>query len=182
MRMFDPHRWKTRGVDMRRMEYTLKLEGLGDPEIGTACRTALTLVASEMWAAETDIPWSMREGWPLEVLEAAVRLCDRFVPEGDRDDHYMRTRVRSVADGKVREDFITFAPHAYDVTFWRDDDAQVASLADEGMSFVIWLTDQQRTALAEVVGADRLISMTDWRQAHPSMWRNWLNRLGGGNR
>jgi hypothetical protein len=36
------------------------------------------------------------------------------------------------------------APHAYDVMFWRSDYADVASLADEGTSFAIWLTDDER--------------------------------------
>jgi len=89
----------------------------------------------------------------------------------------MHTGVRSVADRQVREDFITFAPHALDATFWRDNHAEVASLSDEGTSYLIWLTDQHRAALAEDVGADRVISLRDWRRAHPSMWRRWLNRL-----
>jgi hypothetical protein len=167
---------------MGRVEYVLRLEGLADPEFGTACQTALTLVAPEMEAAETDIPWGMRERWPLGVLEAAGRLCDRFVHEGDRDDQYMQTGVRSVADRVVREEFIAFAPHAYDATFWRSGGGEVASLSDEGMSFVIWLTDQQRVAVGEVVGTDRVIRLTEWRQAHRSPWWRWLNRLAARNR
>jgi hypothetical protein len=167
---------------MRRVEYVLRLEGLADPEFGTACQTALTLVAPEMETAETDIPWDKRERWRLEVLEAAGRLCDRFVLEGDRDDQYMQTGVRSVLDLDVREEFIAFTPYAYDATFWRSGGGEVASLSDEGMSFVIWLTDEQRAALAEVVGTDRVISLTEWRQAHMSAWRRWLNRLGARNR
>lgn len=182
VRMFDPRRWNTRGVNSGRTEYLLRLEGLDDPALGAASRTALTLVASEMGSAETDIPWATRDRWPAEVLEAASRLCDRFVQEGDRDDLYMQTGVRSVADRQVREDFITFAPHAHDASFRRDNCAEIASLSDEGTSFVIWLTDQQRAALAEVVGADRVISLSDWRRAHPSMWRRWLNRLASRDR
>lgn len=170
------------GVEMERIEYVLRLQGLADPDFAAACQTALRLVAEEMVIAETDIPWGVRERWPLEVLEAAGRLCDRFVHEGDRDDQYMQTGVRSVADRDVREDFIAFAPHAYDATFWRSGGGEVASLSDEGMSFVIWLTEQQRTALAEALGSGRVISLTDWRQAHPATWRKWLNRLGTRNR
>lgn len=162
---------------MGRTEYVLNLEGLDDPAFRAASRTALTLVASDVASAETDIPWGIRDRWPAKVVEAASRLCGRFVQEGDRDDHYMQTGVRAVAAHQVREDFVTVAPHAYDATFWRGDHAEVASLADEGSSFVIWLSNQQRAALAAVVGAERVISLSDWQLAHPSMWRRWLNRL-----
>lgn len=173
--MFTSGLWNTRR--MRGTEYVLKLEGLDDSAFRAASRTALTLVALDVASAQTDIPWGIRDRWPADVVEAAHRLCGRFVQEADRDDHYMQTGVRAVADHEVQEDFMTVAPHAYDATFWRADNAEVASLADEGNSFVIWLTDQQRAALVEVVGADRLVSMSDWRSAHPSTWRKWLNRL-----
>jgi hypothetical protein len=159
----------------------LRLDGLDKSAVAAASRTALTMIASEMGSAETDIPWVSHDEWPAEVVEAANRLCDRFVQEGDRAD-YMQTGVRSVADRQVREDFITFAPHALDATFWRDNHAEVASLSDEGTSYVISLTDQHRAALAEALGADRVISLRDWRLAHPSMWRRWLNRLSSRNR
>lgn len=142
-----------------------------------AVHHALTLVAAEMSRAETDIPWSMRNDWPPEVVVAASRLCDRFVPDSKRDDHYMQTGVRSTSDPEVRDDFISVAPHAYDATFWRRDYAEVASLSDEGTSCAIWLTDDQRNILADVVGADRVVSYEDWRRAHPSWWRRHLHRL-----
>lgn len=116
----------------------------------------------------------VRGRWPADVVEAAIRLCDRFMQE--RDVHYTQTGVRSVADRDVREDFITIAPHALDATFWRDDHSEVASLSDEGTSLVVWLTDQQRAVLAEIVGDDRVVSMSDWQLAHSSIWRRWLNR------
>lgn len=175
VRMFGSCPWDTRCV--RRTEYLLRLEGLDDAAFSVASRRALTLVASDVASAETDIPWGVRDPWPADVLEAANRLCDQFVQEADRDEHYMQTGVRAVADHQVREDFITVAPYAYDATFWRADNVEVASLADEGSSFVLWLTDQQRAALAELVGVDRVISLSDWRMAHPSIWRRWLNRL-----
>lgn len=159
----------------------LRLDGLDESAFGAAPRTALTMIASEMGSAETDIPWASRDGWPAEVVEAANRLCDRFVPGGDRAD-YMQTGVRSVADREVREDFITFVPHALDATFWRDNHAEVASLSDEGTSYLIWLTDQHRAALLEAVGADRVIGLRDWRLVHPSSWRRWLNRLSSRDR
>jgi hypothetical protein len=160
-----------------RVEYLLLSEGLDAARRGVAVHQALTLVAAEMGRAETDIPWSMRNDWPPEVVVAASRLCDRFVPDSKRDDHYMQTGVRSTSDPGVRDDFISVAPHAYDATFWRRDYAEVASLSDEGTSCAIWLTDDQRNILADVVGADRVVRYEDWRRAHPSWWRRHLHRL-----
>ncbi|MGY4771643.1 hypothetical protein ACXC9Q_32465 [Kribbella sp. CWNU-51] len=159
-----------------RVEYLLLSDGLDAGKRGEAVHQALALVAAEMGRAETDIPWSMRNGWPSEVVDAAARLCDRFVPDSKRDDHYMQTGVRSTSDPGARDDFISVAPHAYDATFWRQDYAEVASLSDEGTSCTIWLTDDQRNILADVVGADRVVSYQDWRRAHPSWWRRHLRR------
>ncbi|WP_030529668.1 hypothetical protein [Phycicoccus jejuensis] len=164
----------------KRTQYVLSLEGLADAVLIEAARTALTLVASEMASAETDIPWGERGGWPADVVEAAQRLSDRF-GQG-RDDTNVQTGVRAATDSQVREDFITFAPHAYDATFWREDYATVASLSDAGTSFVIWLTEQQRANLTEVVHAERVISMRDWRLAHSSRWWTGLFRLSSAKR
>jgi hypothetical protein len=160
-----------------RVEYLLLLDGLDAARRGVAVHQGLTLVAAEMGRAETDIPWSMRNEWPPEVVEAASRLCDRFVPDSKRDDHYMQTGVRSISDPGERDDFISVAPHAYDATFWGRDYGEVASLSDEGTSCAIWFTDDQRNILADVVGADRVVRYEDWRRAHPSWWRRHLHRL-----
>lgn len=151
-----------------RTQYVLSLAGLSDANVVEAARAALTLVASEMASAETDIPWDERGDWPVDVVEAAHRLSDRF---GQRlDEQYVQTGVRAVTDRQVREDFITFAPYAHDATFWREDYAAVASLADKGTSFVIWLTEHQWAKLIEVVHAERVVSMSDWRLTHSSRW------------
>jgi hypothetical protein len=160
-----------------RVEYMLLSDGLDFARRGVAVHGALTLVAAEMGRAETDIPWSMCSDWPPEVVEAASRLCERFVPDSKRNDHYMQTGVQSTSDSEVRDDFITVAPHAYDATFWRRDYGEVASLSDEGTSCAIWLTDDQRNVLADVVGAERVVSYEDWRRAHPSCSRRQLHRL-----
>ena len=68
--MLVPDRWNTRGVDQR-TEYMLSLEGLDDAAFIEAARKALTLVATEMASAETDIPWEVRSRWPADVMEAA---------------------------------------------------------------------------------------------------------------
>ena len=164
-------------MDTGRIEYVLRLELLDDSALGAAARAALLLVGAEVASAETDIPWASRDGWPADVVAAASRLCDRFVQAGDRDEHYMQTGVQSVADGQVLDDFMTVAPFAFDATFWRADGAEVASLADEGTSFVIWLSDEQRAGLVDVVGAAQIIPLSDWRRAQPTMWRTLLNRL-----
>lgn len=153
------------------------LDGLESAALRSASRAALNLVADDMATAETDIPWAMRDTWPPEVAEAAARLRDRFVPEHQHQEPYMQTDVRSTADPAVRDDFITMAPHAYDATFWRSDYTQVASLSDEGTSFAIWLTDHQRDSIAELVGADRVVTLADWRRAHPSFWRMLLDQF-----
>jgi hypothetical protein len=160
-----------------RVEYLLLSDGLGAARRGVVVDQALNLVAAEMGRAEMDIPWSMRKNWPPKAVQAASRLCDRFVPDSKRDEHYMQTGVQSTSDPGVRDDFIRVAPHAYDATFWRRGYAGVASLRDEGTFCAIWLTDAQRNMLAEVVGADRVVSLEDWRCAHPSWWRRQLHGL-----
>jgi hypothetical protein len=164
-------------VTDRRTEYLLLSDGLDDPSRAAACQKALTLVAVDMASAETDIPWALRGSWPAHVAEAASRLCELFVPEAKRHDGYMQTGVRSVTDPRVRDDFITVAPYAYDASFWRRDKAEVAHLSDEGTACVVWLTDGQRETLAGVAGVERVVSVTDWRRVHPSWWRRRLDRL-----
>ncbi|HEX5533999.1 MAG TPA: hypothetical protein VFX33_09695 [Actinomycetales bacterium] len=159
------------------VEYLVILDGLEATEAGRAAGAALALVAEEMAWAETDIPWEQREQWPEQVAEAASRLRNHFVPQAEHGAPYSQTGVRSVADAQIREDFITFAPYAYDATFWGPDHQEVATLADEGQSFVIWLTDHQRGLLAQSLGADRVVSLAEWRRAHPSIWSQWLDRL-----
>jgi hypothetical protein len=160
-----------------RVEYLVILDGLEATEAGRAAGAALALVAEEMAWAETDIPWELREQWPQQVTEAAGRLCNHFVPPAQHGAPYAQTGVRSVADAQIRADFITFAPYAYDATFWGHDHQEVATLADEGTSFVIWLTDRQRERLAQSLGADAVVSLAEWRRTHPSLWRQWLDRL-----
>lgn len=159
-----------------RVEYLLRLDGMADAEVGSACRFALELVADEIARAETDIPWDEGDDWPAEVMDAASRLRDRFVPAHEQGA-YMQTGVRSTTDPDVRADFITFAPYALDAGFWGGGYGEVAHLNDEGSSVVTWLTDGQRRQLAERIGPDRVVTMTDWNAAHPSWLRRLRNRL-----
>lgn len=166
--------WHTRVVPSDRLEYLLLLDGLDNDTLWAASRVALNLVEVDMATAQTDIPWSTRDTWPAEAVKAAARLRDRFVPEQDRQKPYMMTDVTSTEDPGTRDDFIAVAPHAYDATFWRSDYAEVASLADEGSCLAIWLADEDRETIAELIGADRVVALAEWNRSHPSLWRTFL--------
>ncbi|MGO4604622.1 hypothetical protein AB4030_22075 [Terrabacter sp. 2YAF2] len=160
-----------------RVEYLLLLDGLDDEALWAASRAALSLVQHDIAKAETDIPWSMRDTWPAEAAGAAALLRDRFVPEHKRDEPYQQTGMQLTDDHAVRQAFITFAAHAYDASFWRHDHAEVASLADEGTSFAIHLTEDQRKTITEMIGDDRIVTLAEWNKTHPSFWRSLLERL-----
>ena len=160
-----------------RVEYLLHLEGLEDEALWAASRSALSLVQHEMARAETDIPWSMRDTWPTQAVDAAELLRERFVPEHKREEPYLQTGAQLTADPAVREAFITFAARAYDATFWRHDHAEVASLSDEGTSFAIYLTESQRKTITEIIGEDRIVTLAEWNKTHPSFWRSLLDQF-----
>lgn len=162
-----------------RVEYLLFLEALNDEARWAASRAALSLVQGQMVRAATDIPWSIRDTWPKQALEAATLLRDRFVPEHQRDEPYFMSGVQSTVDPAVRDAFITFAAHAYDAQFWRRDHSEVASLADEGTSFAIYLTENQRKAITEMIGEERIVTVAEWNKTHPSFWRSLLDRFRG---
>ncbi|WP_345509301.1 hypothetical protein, partial [Terrabacter aeriphilus] len=166
---------KTHCVPSDRVEYLLHLEGLDDKALWAASRAALTLVQDEMATAETDIPWSMRDAWPPQAIHAAERLIDRFVPKHQREEPYLQTGLQPITDPAVRDAFITFAAHAYDATFWRTDCAEVASLADEGTSFAIHLTESQRRTITAMIGENRIVTLAEWDNTHPSFWRSLID-------
>lgn len=168
---------KTRCMPSDRVEYLLHLEDLDDEALWAASRAALTLVQDEMATAETDIPWSMRDTWPMHAVHAAELLIERFVPQRRRGEPYLQSGRQPTDDPAVRDAFITFAAHAYDATFWRHDRAEVASLADEGTSFAIHLTESQRQTITEMIGEDRIVTLAEWNRAHPSLWRSLLELL-----
>ena len=152
-----------------RVEYLLRLDGMADAELASACRFALELVADEIARAETDILWDERDDWPADALDAASRLCDRFVPAHEQGA-YMQTGVRPTTDPDVRADFLTFASYALDAGFWGGD-GEVARVNDEGSSVVIWLTDDQLQEVAKRIGPERVVTMTDWNAAQTSRLR-----------
>jgi hypothetical protein len=161
-----------------RLEYVIDFDGMSPADASRSCRDALEVLAAEIGRAETDIPWAERESWPEEVVLAACRLRDRFVPLGERGEVYMRTGVQRVMDDGVLADYLLVAPHAYDAQFWREDFAEVASLADESQSFVAWLTEEHRASVVARVGHDRVVRLAEWRAAHRSAWRRWIDDLG----
>jgi hypothetical protein len=116
----------------------------------------------------------MRDTWPRPAAEAAELLRERFVPEHKREEAYLQTGLQLTDDPAVRQAFITFAAHAYDASFWRHDHAGVASLADEGTSFAIHLTEAQRKTITEMIGEDRIVTLAEWNKTHPSFWRSLL--------
>jgi hypothetical protein len=161
---------------VERTEYLVRLKGLSSAEIGQAARRVLATILDDGCSGETDIPWARRAEWPPEVVAAAVRLQDQFVKESKHGDEYLQTNVQSLAARTVREDFALVAPYAYDATFWGDDRTIVASLSDEGTAFSVLLTGEQRNAVAGLVGDERVVSLRDWRKAHPTALR-WLVAL-----
>ena len=161
-----------------RLEYVVDFDGMSSSDASRCARDVLEVLAADIAKAETDIPWDERESWPEEVVLAACRLRDRFVPLGERGEVYMRTGVQRVMDDKVLADYLVVAPHAYDAQFWREDFAEVASLADEGQSFVAWLTEKQRASVVARVGNDRVVVLAEWRAAHRPAWRRMIGDLG----
>ena len=156
------------------MEYVVDFDGMPSADASRYARAVLEVLAADIAKAETDIPWDERESWPEDAVLAACRLRDRFVPLGERGEVYMRTGVQQVMDDEVLADYLAVAPHAYDAQFWREDFAEVASLADEGQAFVAWLTEEQRASVAARVGQDRVVMLAEWRAAHRPAWRRRL--------
>lgn len=89
----------------------------------------------------------------------------------------MQTGVQSLASEQVREDFAKLAPYSYDASFWLADGTMVASLSDEGTAFSVLLTDEQRQAVARLVGDERVVSSRKWRKTHPSAIRRLVGSL-----
>ncbi len=136
-------------------------------------------LAPSVTSAETDIPWSRSSTWPPEVRDAANVLIEAYVPWEKRDRAYMRTRFQAV-DEKTRAAFVAVAPYAYDCTM--SDQDELASLADEGTSLVMCLTEDEAGAVRRVLGSDRLVTLAEWRIRYPrpSLWARLKAFVGGG--
>ena len=160
-----------------RVDYVVDGTGLDDPGRVRLCDAALKLVASTAATAETDMPWSQSPHWPPHVLGAATRLRERFVPVAKHDDGYLQTRVQRLADEQTRADFVTFAPYALDASLWSSSGEHLASLADAGESCVVRLSDTDRDALVQQIGAGRVIALAHWRAARPGLVRRLATRL-----
>ena len=162
-------------VSRSRVEYVLDVDGWDVSARLAATRHALALVAPGATAAETDIPWHLHDTWPAEVANAAERLRVRFVREDQHTQDYMRTGIRPLTDSQVRHDFMIFAPYAFDATLWGEA-IILASLADEGASLVVSLTEDERDALERAAGLGRVVTLKDMRKRHPSVLRRLLRR------
>lgn len=163
-------------VSVRRAEYVLVGEGWDEATRLTATRQALGLVALDATAAQTDIPWHLRDSWPPSIAHAAQRLRAHFVREDKWAHDYMWTDRVPLADDVARSDFVTFAPHAYDAIIWAGKEV-LATPAGEVTSLVVALTDEQRDVLEADVGLGHVVTLTEWRERHPSALRRLLQRL-----
>jgi hypothetical protein len=130
--------------------WVVDTDGLSDDERADACRVVLRSMREVLVWGECDIPWSVADMWAPDVLAAATRLRDRFIPESKRDPYYLRTGVQAVRDPDVWADFVTFVPEAFDATFWSATE-DVVSLCDNADCIAV-LAD---AALLEVL-TDRL--------------------------
>lgn len=166
---------------LRRTEYVLHDDAWDDATRHAATDAALALIAPAATAASTDIPWDRRDSWPREVIKAAQRLDALVAREDAARQTYTQTGIMRLHDDQVRQDFVTFSPYAYDATIWADGE-EVVSLADEGTSLVVALTDDQRDALTRVIGAGSLVTLQQWREQHPSALRRLLQRVTGKRR
>jgi len=161
---------------MKRTEYVLDHTGWDQVSRRAATNEAIKLVANTASVAFTDIPWDQQGQWPAEVVAAAARLRDRFVPEVERAATYMQTGFQGLDDEPVRRDFVTFMPYAYDASLLVGEE-DLLNAADEGTSLVVSLTDGERDALGRIVGAGRVVTLQEWRERHPSTLRRLLKRL-----
>ncbi len=161
---------------MNRTEYVLDHEGWEEVARRAASREVIALIATTATAAATDIPWDRHDEWPTEVVEAAKRLRDRFVPEGERARSYMQTGLQRLNDEQARQDFKTFVLYAYDASLFVGKD-DLANVADEGTSLVVSLTNGERDAVERVVGAGRVVTLREWRERHPSPLGRLAQRL-----
>ena len=165
---------KLADVSMSRAEYVLDDESWDEATRLAVTRHALALVAPRVTAAETDLPWQLHDSWPAEVASAAERLRVRFVREDGYAQDYLQTGVVHLTDNQTRHDFVIFAPYAYDATLWAEGDI-LASLADEGTSLVVSLTDEERAELEREAGLGRVVTRQEWRRRHPSALRRLLH-------
>lgn len=158
-----------------RSEYVVDDSGWDKPARQAAIRQTLDLVVPAIVTAETDIPWHKHQQWPSDVAAAAGLLRERYVPSKRRDKDYLQTGVQDV-DEATRQAFATFAPYAYDCTLWSKD-GDLASVNDEGDSLVIHLTETEVEHLRSALGSNRVFSLRQWRERHPSTTARLLRRL-----
>jgi len=159
--------------------WVVDTDGLSDDERAEACRVVLRGMRGVLVRGECDIPWSVADTWAPDVLAAATRLRDRFIPESERDPYYLQTGVQDVRAPGVWADFVTFAPEAFDATFWSATEA-VVSLSDnaDGIAFradaALWevLTDR----LAPIPVLPARIPVTERTAAR---MRRLLSRITG---
>lgn len=152
----------------KREWYGLETSGLARADAVSDCRSALTVVASEVGAYECDIPWSRSQEaeWPVDVIAAAQRLSIHRQGKRGENDGYRTTGVMLRADeGSDQDwlDFVTFAPYAYGSSTWNESFHWLTDLNDEGTSLAARLTQSEASVLAAQIGGERVILLKSWR-------------------
>ncbi len=157
-----------------RTDCTLDQAGWNQETRLAAVQSALALVCGVVTEAETDIPWAHRDRWPEDVRHAAEWLRAKYVPASERAEGeaagYMQTGVQRTLDAAALRAFTTFAPYAYDATFWSEA-GEVASLNVEATSLVVALTVEQQRQLTTQLGESRVVPLQEWRARHPPVLR-----------
>ncbi|HET9657429.1 MAG TPA: hypothetical protein VFP72_18905 [Kineosporiaceae bacterium] len=152
-------------------------DGLNDDERAAACRVVLQSLRPVLVRGECDIPWSVAETWAPEVVAAATRLRERFVPASRRDPFYEQTGVQDVRDPQVWADFVTFVPEALDATFWSTDGAPV-HLSDQADCIAVRADDGLLEALTDVLAPVRLVpARVSFTERTAARLRGLLNRV-----
>ncbi len=99
------------------------------------------------------------------------------MPESEKARGYTQTGLQRL-DEQARQDFVTFVPYAYDASLFVGED-DLISLADEGTSLGLSLTDDERNALEKIVGAGRVVTLRERRRRQPSRLARLVQGLAG---
>lgn len=135
-----------------------------ETEVGV-CRTALRLFTNRAQEFESDLPMSKEADWPPAVRSAADRLLTHSRRRRGENDIYRQTGIVSAKDEDDWDAFVTFAPYAFDASVWgADDPIPLVQLSDEGTSLAVQLEPHQRIDLANCVGQDRVIPLSQWEK------------------
>lgn len=142
-------------------EWVVDTDGLSDDARARAVRGVLALFAPDVAEVELDVVTPGGAVLP-EFAEAAGLLRRRGGGPGE-DARYW-TFHRAPVDDEVWAAVLAVAPSSFCADFYGPDGgAPVVSLADEGTSLVVRATGSRLDGVEALVGADRLVSLGEWR-------------------